>query len=111
VVGDEPASELINRKKAAQETKEKNGKQRGRSSSKTIERKKMEKLKEGKPILDILRESEGAPVKAQTVWLKSEFKDSIDKFYEALKVLIEVDKTVKETREGDITYLTLSHEN
>jgi hypothetical protein len=28
-----------------------------------------------------------------------------------LKVLIEVDKTVKETREGDITYLTLSHEN
>lgn len=110
VPSDEPASTLLSRIKAAREQLEKSNKQRGKSPSKNIE-KKMAKVKEGTPILDILRASDGLPVKAQTVWLQSEFKDNIDKFYEALKVLIEVEKAVKETREGDITYLTLSHEN
>lgn len=110
VASDEPASVLIERIKSARNQQEKSNKQRGKSPSKNIE-KKMAKVKEGQPILDILRASDGVPVKAQTVWLQSEFKDSIDKFYEALKVLIEVEKTVKETREGDITYLILNDEN
>ncbi len=92
---DEPASVLLEKpekEKSMSETTSKKTKTKGRSrKEKSINMKDSQ----NNSIEEVLLPQKGKPMKASDVWKQSKFSESIDKFYEELRFLVEVEKKVE----------------
>jgi len=104
--GDEPVSALLERIQ-----KEKDKYIANKNVNKSRKRKK--KMEESLSLVDVLQSVDTHTLSAKELWQRSKYHDNIEEFYAALKIYIEVDKSIEEYKneDNDESFLRLVDES
>ena len=105
---DEPASVLLERIRAERLRQQQEPKPK-KAGTKTAAQKQRKKMAEQLQSIKAILATANAPVPAHTVWQQSEHKDDIEAFYADLKQLVDVEGSVEDVKEGDQSFLKLTH--
>lgn len=99
---DEPAEGLLER---IREEKVRMLEQRGELRTNAKKLKKFRRRMEIMEIIELLKKNKR--MTAKDLWKQSKYRDDIDAFYAELKMLVNKQKRIKETKEGRTSYLEL----